>query len=219
MLLPTASHPNEPQLREPRLPTGVWVAVAIALLLLLWMIWNGQALAAFKREAGPFSYFAAMAVLPALGVPLTPMFMVAGATFGTRIGIVGSLLALSANLLFCYWIAQSALRPFIVAKVARLGFELPNFDEQERGALRFTLIVKLMPGVPAFLKNYLLGLAGVPFVAYFVISLAFTGLYGFALLYLGDSLREHDIGHLTIAALVLIAALLLLRWWRRREQP
>lgn len=190
-------------------------ATLLVLAVLIWNAWDHQAFIAWREEAGVVPFFLAMALLPALGVPITPFFIVAGATFGTFVGLTVSAIALSANLLLCYWIARSGLRPWLTRLLARTRYGIPDFEEG-KGALRFTLLVKLAPGVPIFIKHYLLGLAGVPFWIYFAVSGAITGLYAGAFVVLGDSLLEHDLGTSAMALAVLLVIALAIYLWRRR---
>lgn len=213
---------RSPSPQHPRRSTPViWarrVLGALTLLVLavlIWNAWDHQAFIAWREEAGVVPFFLAMALLPALGVPITPFFIVAGATFGTYMGLAGSAIALSANLLLCYWIARSGLRPWLARLLARTRYEIPDFEKDE-GALRFALLVKLAPGVPIFIKHYLLGMAGVPFWIYFAVSGLITGIYAVAFVVLGESLLEHDLGNGAIALAVLAAAGLAIYLWRRR---
>jgi uncharacterized membrane protein YdjX (TVP38/TMEM64 family) len=192
------------------------VAVA-GLALLLVAVWNGDALAAWMREARPLPYFAVMSLLTAAGAPITPFFVIAGATFGVGMGLVGSGLALAGSLAVSYWLARGRLRPWLVSVLRRFGRELPDFGETGKNALRFTLTVKFAPGVPAFLKNYILATAGVPFALYFGVSLLITGAYGAALIVLGESLLEHDLGRAVPSAVGVGVAALGLWWWLKRR--
>jgi uncharacterized membrane protein YdjX (TVP38/TMEM64 family) len=195
------------------------VLVALAgLALLVWTLWDRTAMTAWMSEARPLQYFVAAALLTTLGAPITPIFLVAGATFGVRVGLFGSFVALTASLVLTYWVARSGLRPWLESLLRRFGHELPNFGEPGKSALRFALMVKLAPGVPAFLKNQALALAGVPFPLYLGLSLLITGAYVAALVLLGESLLEHDLGltlALTAGAALAVAIVLLL--WRRRR--
>ncbi|MFT3922919.1 MAG: VTT domain-containing protein [Myxococcales bacterium] len=216
--MPTSSlHSHEPRsslvLRSPALAL---TAVA-ALLVLAWLIWNGDAVTAFKQEAGPVTFFATMTILPALGFPITPFFVMAGAAFGSRVGLVGSAVALSLNLALCYWIARSGLRRVIVALLERFDYRIPDFERESRGALRFVMLTKLTPGLPAFMKSYLLGLVGVPFWTFFAASLLLTGAYALLLVYVGDTLREHELNHLIVLAIVLVLLAVGLHVWRKRR--
>ena len=212
---------SPPPKHPPRSTPVTWArralgaATLLVLGVLIWNAWDHQAFITWREEAGVVPFFLAMALLPALGVPITPFFIVAGATFGTFVGLTGSAIALSANLLLCYWIARSGLRPWLTRLLARTRYDIPDFEEG-KGALRFTLLVKLAPGVPIFIKHYLLGLAGVPFWIYFAVSGAITGLYAGAFVVLGDSLLEHDLGTSAMALAVLLVIALAIYLWRRR---
>jgi uncharacterized membrane protein YdjX (TVP38/TMEM64 family) len=201
---------------RPWLASSLLLLVLAVLGLLIWSRWDREALLAWKQDAGPLRYFTAMALLPAVGVPFSPFFMLAGVLFGPRVGVLGSCLALAANLTLCHRLAAGALRPRFSALLQRFDSFL-HFEDGARDALRFTLMVKFTPGLPAAAKNYLLGLAGVPFRTYFAVSLALNGSLGVVLVLLGDSLFAHDLRlfALSFGALVLLAAALL--WLHRRR--
>jgi uncharacterized membrane protein YdjX (TVP38/TMEM64 family) len=141
----------------------------------------------------------------------------AGATFGVRLGLVGSLIALAANLIASYRIARSGLRPHLERLFQRFDYELPNFDGQPRNALRFTLMVKFAPGVPAFVKNYGLGVAGVPFTLYFVASMLITGVYSALLVVLGESLFTHETNMVVVAGGAVLLVAFAVYLWRKRS--
>ncbi len=188
------------------------------LLYLLWSHWQSGALAAWKREASPVVFFATQAILPIFGVPTTPFFVVAGTTFGVRVGLLGTLAALAVNLTACYWIAQSGLRGVVERWLRRLGYEMPDFDGSKKSAVRLSLAVKLAPALPGALKNYVLGMVGVPFGIFFGLSMLITGAYAAVLIVLGESLIEHDLvtlGAIAGACLVLAVGFV---WWRRRRR-
>jgi uncharacterized membrane protein YdjX (TVP38/TMEM64 family) len=194
------------------------VAALAGLALLVWTLWDRTALTTWMSEARPLPFFVAATLLTALGAPITPVFLVAGATFGVRVGLLGSFLALTANLAVTYWVARSSLRPWLESLLRRLGHELPDFGGAGRSSLRFALMVKLAPGVPAFLKNHALAVAGVPFPLYLGLSLLITGAYAAALVVVGESLLEHDLGRsLALTAAVALAVAIGLLWWRRRR--
>lgn len=222
MQSPTPYHKGRPAPATP----ATWalrILGAIVLLVLavaIWNAWDHHAFIAWREDAGVLPFFLAMAIVPALGVPITPFFIVAGATFGVPIGLAGSAVALSANLLLCYWIARSGLRPWLGRLLARTRYSIPDFEKGD-GALRFALLVKLAPGVPIFIKHYLLGMAGVPFWIYFGVSGLITGIYAVAFVVLGESLLEHDLGNsagaLAVLGLVALAIYLIRRRFTARQ--
>lgn len=172
---------------------GVLVLVAVlAMAGALWLATDRQAVMEWKDEAGPAPFFAAMALLPALGFPMTPFFVAAGALYGPLIGLCGTAIAICVNLLVCYAISHSALRPRVVALIRRIGYEPPDFSSARGHAWRFALVVRFAPAVPTFIKNYLLALAGVPLGIYLLVSFIFNFAYAAAFILLGDSLLDRD---------------------------
>jgi uncharacterized membrane protein YdjX (TVP38/TMEM64 family) len=183
----------------------VAVAAVVAVAVLVWSTWDHGAALERLRRASPWTFFTAMAILPLIGAPVTPFFIIAGASFGARVGLVGSLIALTVNVVACYWIARSALRRLIERLLRRSRYELPKFD-RNKSATRFTVAVKLAPGLPTFVKNYLLGVAGVPFPLYLGLSILITGTYAASFVLLGQSFLKHNLR--TTVALVAFLVLL-----------
>jgi uncharacterized membrane protein YdjX (TVP38/TMEM64 family) len=188
------------------------------LVLVVASVWDHDAIMRWKENAGPLPFFGAMAVLPAVGIPITPFFVLAGATFGVWPGLLGSGIALGLNLTLCYVVARSGLRPRLESILRRFDYELPDFGARKTGALRFTLLVKLAPGAPAVAKNYLLGLTGVPFPLYFGVSMVITGAYAALCILVGFSLFEHDVRRIAVAVAVVVALGLAVWWWRKRSR-
>jgi uncharacterized membrane protein YdjX (TVP38/TMEM64 family) len=198
------------------LKRAVALAALAALALLAWRVWDHDAVLAWLRGASPVRFFSAMALLTLIGVPLTPLFVVAGASFGAVVGLVGSGLALAASLAMSYGIARGRLRRWLEALLRRFGSALPEFGETGRNALRFTLVVKLTPGLPAFVKNYGLAAAGVPFPTYLGVGMLVTGAYGAAVVLLGQSLFEHELRPaLLFGAVVALLAAVGVVWARK----
>ena len=157
------------------------------------------------RQAHPIPFFAVMALLPMVGVPVTPFFILAGAAFRTRVAVAGSIVALGLNLAGCYLLARK-MQPRIDALLRRLDYELPDFGARKKGSTRATLAVKFAPGLPAFVKNYGLALAGVAFPPYFILSMLISGTYGVSIIVLGKSLFDHDRNRILLVGISLVAA-------------
>jgi uncharacterized membrane protein YdjX (TVP38/TMEM64 family) len=193
---------------------GVALIAAIA-----WWAWDRDAIMKWQEEARPLPFFIVMTIAPAFGVPITPLFVLAGATFGRQLGLIGSAVALAANLALCYWIARSGLRPQLARLLRRFEYNLPDFGKGRGGAWRFTLMVKAAPGIPAFVKNYGLGVARVPFTLYLGSSMLITGAYAVALILLGESLFRHDRNRSVIIGAAVVVVLAFAVWlWRRQRK-
>jgi len=197
---------------------AVLFTLGLLALLWAWYNWDQAAFLAWKQEVGPVTFFAALAILPAIGVPTTPFFVLAGMTFGLTVGLLGTAVSLAINMVLCFWIAHSGLRTPLRQLLARWGRELPQVEGRE--ALRFAVLIKLAPGVPAFVKQYALGLSGIRFGPYFLVSFLITLPYAFAFVVLGESIFAFDweqgVGAL-LALLGLSGAVWGVRyWWQRR---
>jgi uncharacterized membrane protein YdjX (TVP38/TMEM64 family) len=84
--------------------------------------------------------------------------------------------------------------------------------------VRFVVGVKVAPALPAFAKNYLLGLSGVPFRLFIVVTMLFTGAYAAAFVLIGESLLTHQPSRLVITLVVLASLIALAVLYRRRKQ-
>lgn len=197
---------------------GVFLVVGLAAAVaVLWFAWNRGLVTKWKEEARPLPFFLGMAIAPAIGFPISPLFVLAGATFGSRVGLIGSGLALAANLTLCYWIARSGLRRWLARLLRRFDYELPDFEQQYKGSWRFALMVKATPGIPQFVKNYALGVAGIPFALFFGSSMLISGAYGVVLIVLGESLFQHALSRSVVIGAAVVVLVAGIWWWRRRR--
>lgn len=178
------------------------VVLIVAALALAYFHLDTEAIREWKEDAPIVPFFIALALLPLVGLPTTPFFMVAGATYGILEGLVGTALALAANLVLSYLIIASGLRGLITRLLAKTPHRLPEIDKSN-GA-RFTLVVRMVPAMPNFVKNYLLCLAGVPFGTYFLLSMVISFLYAAPFVVMGESIFEQDLRDLSLAAAALI---------------
>jgi uncharacterized membrane protein YdjX (TVP38/TMEM64 family) len=159
------------------------------------------------RTAGPGCFFTAMALLPALPVPIIPFLLTAGPAFSEQLGLLGviafSLLAMTINFTFTYWLARRGIRPLVQALMIKFGYRLPEVKEGDSTDL--AIIVRVTPGIPFFVQNYLLGLANVPFGRYFLISCLFNWGTSTAFVLFGDALLRGR-GKMVLLAFSLLAA-------------
>lgn len=161
----------------------------------------------FFRAAGPVPFFAAMALLPSFGFPLSFFTLAAGPVFGATWGVAGvigfSLLAVMLNAAFSYWVAASALRPWVVRFVRWFGVEVP--EVQPHAAWPVIVVLRIVPGIPFWVQSYTLGLARVPFRAYMIVSTVIPAGYIAATILLGDGLRRRDPWAIGIAGVLFFA--------------
>ena len=163
---------------------------------------------AVVRDAGPWAFFTAYALLPAMGVPMLTFALPAGPVFGEKLGmgtvVLLAELAMIVNMAVTYALARRALRPLLEKLMTRLGYKLPEVASDNVNDL--LLLLRLTPGIPFFVQNYLLGLAGMPFGRYMVISIIVAAPQNAAFVYFGDALVNGK-GMKVLLAGLLIAAL------------
>lgn len=198
------------------------VSAAALVGLLIWtLLWHWQAFLAWKAQAGFWPFFIGLALLPLLGIPTTPLFVLAGATFDLATALIGCALAVAANLALSYWLARRWLRDWLAYLLARCEYELPNVSGQN--TLAVLVLVRLTPGLPATLKNYLVALIDVPFSTYFAVSWVITLLYAVGLIVLGDSLSNASLVEAAVAVALLAAvsagALWFFKYQQKRRTP
>ena len=142
------------------------------------------------REAGPVVFFGAMAVLPAVGFPLSPFTLSAGSLFAPTLGLPLVLLitwvALAINVMVTYVLARWIARPWLEKLVLRFGYRWPQIPAD--GHWDVSILVRVTPGPPFFVQSALLGLAQLPVRIYLTVSVIVAGLYGTAFVVFGEAL-------------------------------
>lgn len=179
---------------------------------------------AWVRGLGPVAFFLAMALLPGVGVPVSAFTLTAGPVFAPVMGlplvVAVSLLCLGANLALTYALARWVMRPWAERFCAWLGFKIPEVSEADQRSL--TILVRVTPGPPYVLQNYLLGLARIPFATYFTVSWAVVSSYSTAMIVFGDALVHGKGRGVLIGASLLAAFVVGVRFVRgrlRRKSP
>lgn len=174
--------------------------------------WHRQ-LEAALNSAHPALVVVAMAILPLGPFPASVLFVLAGNRFGTGLGFLLGVGALAANMTLGYWLARRGLRGPLERWLARRGKQVPTFDPADE--LRFLLLFRITPGMPLFIQNYVLGLAGVRFSRYLPVSLAAQAPYVLAFTWFGQSLTEKSGWKIVLAVAGIVAAILLVSLLRK----
>jgi uncharacterized membrane protein YdjX (TVP38/TMEM64 family) len=173
---------------------------------------------AMIREAGPWVFFTAMTVLPAVGIPLSIFTISAGEAFGAQMGIGGviavSLAVIALNLALGYWVARYALRPVLCGLLARYGYSVPRVTPQN--ALQVALLVRLTPGPPYALQTGILGVAELPFRLYMIVSWMAVLPWAIGAIILGKGLFNGNVGGILVGVGVLVVAIVAVQLVRRK---
>jgi uncharacterized membrane protein YdjX (TVP38/TMEM64 family) len=215
----------EAPVAKKKLPVVKLAVVAVVLAVGAVLVVRGTDVAALKdrgmaviRDVGPFGFFAAMAVLPTVAVPMSFFMIPAGEAFAPQFGLGGviavSLVMLALNLALTYWVARYALRPALTGLLKRYGYSVPRATAET--ALAVTLVMRLTPGPPYAVQGYVLGIAEVPFGLYMVASWLCQAPYAVGFIVLGQGLLN---GNLALAAKglgVLVAVVVVVQLLRRK---
>jgi uncharacterized membrane protein YdjX (TVP38/TMEM64 family) len=160
------------------------------------------------QVCGPTVFFIAMALFPVAGVPMLAFSIPVGRAFGAQLGmplvVVLGLIAVTLNLVITYWLARKALRPFILRLIEKLGYTMPRFDKAD--LTDFVVLMRVAPGVPFFIQNYILGLADAPFGRYLFISCLISWSHTTAFIIFGEALLGGR-GKMVIIGISLFTAL------------
>lgn len=170
------------------------------------------------RAFGPWAFFGAMAILPAIGVPMLAFTIPAGEAFAPLMGLGGviaaALVVIAFNLALSYWVARYALRPLLTRLLKRYGYSVPSITP--KNALSVLLVVRLTPGPPYAFQCFLLGVAETPFRLYMIVSWLAILPYALAAIILGQGLRNGNFGLIFAAIGVVVVATVGVQWLRKK---
>lgn len=164
---------------------------------------------------GPWVFFGLMAVLPLFWIPVSPFLLLAPA-FGMPVAIAGSWAALSVNMVVAWFISGKWFRPLFVRLVTRFGYSIPVVSS--KGMVAFAVLLRITPGMPFPLQNYLLGLARMPLGKYLLVSLPLVWMISASLLLVGGSIMKGSAALALLGIALAVAVALGLRWWRGNLQ-
>ena len=173
---------------------------------------------AWVRGLGVGWYFAAFALLPAVGCPISFFALSAGPLFAPVLGLP-LVLALAAlcmvvSLTISYGLARYVLRPWVTRLLAFMGYTVPVVPPA--GRRFFTVLVRIMPGPPYLLQSFLLGVVEVPFLLYLSISWLICTAMVALLIVFGDAVA-HGKGRVALLALAgVVVFSVAIKFYRKR---
>jgi uncharacterized membrane protein YdjX (TVP38/TMEM64 family) len=164
----------------------------------------------------PVTSIVLMAALPLVGFSIAAVYVIAGAKFGLAGG--GALIAaLTAfHLVASHLIARTILRRPLERRLARYRGKLPALPPGEGPAV--AILLALVPGLPYFVRNYLLALSGIPFRTYFWLCLPIYVLRSYVTLSLGDLSGELTRHKLVVLGVIYAVKLAICAYLLRRVQ-
>jgi uncharacterized membrane protein YdjX (TVP38/TMEM64 family) len=202
---------------------GAALVLGVGGLLLAWkMGLDGAGLKAAWREAEgflkawPLLLFAALVVLPGFPVPTSALCFLAGTVWRDRpvMACAICLTALALNMTWTYWVAARPGRRLVERLLAATRFKIPDSPQGNR--LRLLLIVRLTPGIPLFLQNYLLGFMRIPFRLYLPVSLGCSGLISIGVVLSGAGVADGNLTPVVAGVGLIVVGLIVVQMIRQK---
>jgi uncharacterized membrane protein YdjX (TVP38/TMEM64 family) len=163
----------------------------------------------------PWAIFFAIAILPGLGFPSSVLLLLAGAVWGASWSSCA--IAFVAVLINICWSHLAAAGPGKSLVARLLGERWLKWSEIPRTDFpKLACVLRVTPGIPLFVQNYLSGLLGIPLGLSLMIAAPVTGIYVCGFVLTGGALFQGKFGHAMAGLLLLVAAALLVKLVRAR---
>ncbi len=166
------------------------------------------------ENVSPQIFIISMIALPALGFPISIFLIVGSIKFGSVTMILIWLLILPLHTTIGFYVARF-LRPYIeYLFTKKLGYKVPQIPTENTAI--FSLLFLLIPGIPYAGKNYMLPLAGVPFIYCVIMNTAVQGVLGIPFIILGESATKMDMTMIYAALALIFVFYFGTRWVKKR---
>lgn len=170
----------------------------------------------------PLVLFVALVFLPGLPIPTSALLFTAGVVWRQQPVMACSLcvLAMALNLTWTYWLAAGPARKLVEKMLAASSFRIPDLPQGNH--LKLILVMKLTPGIPFFVQNYVLGFLRAPFHLYLPISILCNGIIGTGVVLSGVGLADGKlmpaITGVSLIALGVVLTQLIRGWLSKRKR-
>jgi uncharacterized membrane protein YdjX (TVP38/TMEM64 family) len=169
-------------------------------------------------ETNPWALIAALATLPGFGFPISPVIVLFGVVLVPLYGMPATLaLAVSAQSLCTTWtyaLAAGPLRGLLTRYLLRHR-KLPEMSDDN--AIKLGLLLRLTPGIPYALQNISLGILGMRFRPYLLVSIPTTSVWTIGFVITGGALFEGKWGWAIAGLTILIVLGLATKMWNRKN--
>lgn len=192
------------------------LAIAAVELIILYTDLSLSSVTEWIDRLNPVAVLPLMALLPIAGFPIAVVYLIAGARFGPVWGGVVVAGVTTVHLLGTYLVARSFLRAPLQRFIEKRNLHLPQVPEDEQAAV--CLIAALVPGLPYFVRNYALALAGVRLKYYLGVCLPIYVARSYVTILLGDMSSDPHRNKIIVLVIVdvLKVAICALVIWRLR---
>jgi uncharacterized membrane protein YdjX (TVP38/TMEM64 family) len=164
----------------------------------------------------PWWLFLGLVILPGFPVPTSALLLLAGSVWGGQPvwACAISLLAMALNMTWTYWAAAVPGRGIVERWLATGAFRMPAVPKGNR--LRLLLVLRLTPGIPFLVQNYLLGFMRVPFRVYLPVSLACNSMFAVGFVLSGAGIGGGNLTPLMTGVGLIVVAVIAVRMTLRK---
>ncbi len=212
--------------------------VAITLLLMFWtfFVWRHEItvwlvdlsrmledMAAYLKDmlrvldgVPLICYSLVILVLPILFLPVTPIYIIAASRAAEDSYLVVLLycyLGLTLNIVFSYYISRY-FGKYLRAFFNKRNIRIPEIPENEQYELTF--LIRMIPGNPLTVQNYLLGMANIPFFKYVVISLPIQYIQVAIYVWFGEAIFDGGMSKILLGGSLLFVVGVIARMLSKR---
>jgi len=192
------------------------VVIATVALIILYTDLSWVNVTDWIADLDPVAVLPLMALLPIAGFPIAIVYLVAGARFGPLWGGVVVAGITVVHLAGTHLIAKSFLRQPLRRFIEKRHAHLPEIPVDEQAAV--CLIAALVPGLPYFVRNYVLALADVKLRYYFGVCVPVYVARSYVSILFGDMSSDPTSTKIIVLVIVdvLKVAICALVIWRLR---
>lgn len=216
------------KIRRNKIKFAIAALVFIAIVLLwAFFIWQEEIFALLKSfsvwlkgelsllNKAPLILFPiAILILPIVGLPVSPVYLVAGGRpENIWLVILLCFLGVVLNMALGYFIAKW-FAGFIRPKIEARGIKVPEVPRDEQCDIIF--LVRMIPGNPLTVQNYLLGLANVEFKRYMLVSMPVQFFQVAGYIYFSDGIINGDAANFFLGVSLLCVIAIIARMVQKR---
>jgi uncharacterized membrane protein YdjX (TVP38/TMEM64 family) len=163
-----------------------------------------------SEKIHPLFAIVLMAILPALGFPITPIYLAAGLRFGSTMGFLIMTACTFFHIFIPFVVTRKILKNSLGRWLTNSRHKLP--PTTSTNAWFISLLAALFPGIPYFMRNYLLAMTEVPFKVALTVCWPIYALRSFLVIYAGDVSHDWTSGKITLFIIIYGVKLSICGW-------
>lgn len=205
------------------------IATLLVAVIMLWsfMLWQDEIFTLIKSfsqwlrsevdmlNGAPLILFPIfILILPIIGLPVSPVYLVAGGRPEPMWAIVLlCFFGVVANMALGYFIAKKFAN-FVRPKIEARGIKVPKVPQDQQCDIIF--LVRMIPGNPLAVQNYVLGLADVEFKRYMLVSMPVQFFQVAGYIYFSDGIINGDAANFFLGVSLLCVVAVIARIVQKR---